>query len=183
MIAANRRLLRVKRVAITMLGVAILATTAGCRELPPDTGDVSEGRNKALVRRWIEEGFNQRNLTVVDELFAERFAVNGQIIGRDGLKQSMSRHLGGFPDLHVTIDDMLAEGQKVGIWYTVEGTHVGEFEAIPPTGNHVKWIGFDLFSIDGGKIAEARFLSDFYGLLTQLGATVSLPSSHEPVPP
>ena len=88
------------------------------------------------------------------------------MIGRDGLKQSMSRHLGGFPDLHVTIDDIAAEGKNVGIWYTVEGTHRGEFEAIPATGNHVKWVGVDLFSFDGGKISEARFLSDFQGLLT-----------------
>ncbi len=144
--------------------------------------DASE-RSKALVVRWIEEGFNQRNLMVVDELFAEEFAVNGQVIGRDGLKRNMSRHLEGFPDLHVTIDDMLAEGQKVGMWYTVEGTHRGEFEAILPTGNHAKWVGFDSFSIEGGRIVNARFLSDYHGLLTQLGATVSPPSSQERVRP
>jgi steroid delta-isomerase-like uncharacterized protein len=163
----------------TVLWLAILATIAGCQQQPSDTREASTERNKALVRRWIEEGFNQRSLKVVDELFAERVAVNGQIVGRDGLKQSMRRHLGGFPDLHVTIDDIVAEGRKVGIWYTVEGTHRGAFEAIPPTGNHVKWVGFDLFSIDGDKISEARFLSDFHGLLTQLGATVSLPRSPE----
>jgi predicted ester cyclase len=93
------------------------------------------------------------------------------------MKQSMNRHLRGFPDLHVTIDDILAEGQKVGVWYTVEGTHRGEFDGIAPTGKRVKWVGFDLFSVQDGKIAEARFLSDFHGLLTQLGASVSLPTS------
>jgi steroid delta-isomerase-like uncharacterized protein len=175
--------MRATRAAITLLALAILATTAGCRQPAPHTGDDSEERNKSLVRRWIEEGFNQRNLAVVDELFEERFAVNGQVIGRDGLKQNMSRHLAGFPDLHVTIDDMLAEGRKVGLWYTVEGTHGGEFEAIPPTGNHVKWTGFDLFTIEKDKIAAARFLSDFHGLLTQLGATVVLPRSQEEVRP
>ncbi|MGH2374897.1 MAG: ester cyclase [Gemmatimonadales bacterium] len=165
--------------ATTILWVAMLATTAGCQQQPSDTTEALTERNKALVRRWIEEGFNQRNLKVVDELFAERVAVNGQIVGRDGLKESMSRHLRGFPDLHVTIDDIVAEGRKVGIWYTVEGMHRGEFEAIAPTGNHVNWIGFDLFSIEGDKISEARFLSDFHGLLTQLGATVSLPRPPE----
>jgi steroid delta-isomerase-like uncharacterized protein len=161
-----------------VIGLAILAT-AGCQRQPADVREASTEPNKALVRRWIEEGFNQRSLKVVDELFAERVTVNGRVVGRDGLKQSMSRHLGGFPDLHVTIEDIVAEGRKVGIWYTVEGTHQGEFEAIPPTGNHVKWVGSDLFGIDGGKISEARFLSDFHGLLTQLGATVSLPRSPE----
>jgi steroid delta-isomerase-like uncharacterized protein len=160
-----------------VLGVGILASAAGCRQRPPDTEDASAGRNKTLVRRWIEEGFNQRSLTIVDELFSEQFAVNGRVIGRDGLKQSMSRHLAGFPDLRVTIDDILADGAKVGIWYTVEGTHQGEFEAIPPTGTRVKWEGFDLFVIEDGRIVNARFLSDFHGLLTQLGATLSLPST------
>jgi steroid delta-isomerase-like uncharacterized protein len=148
---------------------------SGCHRQAPDTRDTPTEHNKALVRRWIDEGFNRQSLTVVDELFAERVAVNGQVIGRDGLKQSMRRHLGGFPDLHVTIDDILAEGDKVGIWYTVQGTHQGEFEAIPPTGNRVSWVGFDLFSFEGGKISEARFLSDIHGLLAQLGATLSPP--------
>jgi steroid delta-isomerase-like uncharacterized protein len=167
--------MRVGRAALLILWVAILATAAGCQQQSPAHRAASTDRNKALVRRWIDEGFNQRNLAVVDDLFAEQVVVNGQVIGRDGLKQSMSRHLGGFPDLQVTIDDILAEGRKVGIWYTVQGTHRGEFEAIPPTGNQVKWVGFDLFTIEGGKIVEAHFLSDLHGLLTQLGATVSPP--------
>ncbi|HEV8598946.1 MAG TPA: ester cyclase [Gemmatimonadales bacterium] len=156
--------------------MAILAIAAGCQQQPPATKDAFTDRNQALVRRWIDEGFNQRHLAVVDDLFADQVVVNGQVIGRDGVKQSMSRHLGGFPDLRVTIDEILAEGRKVGIWYTVQGTHQGEFAAIPPTGNQVKWVGFDLFTIEGGKIVEARFLSDLHGLLTQLGATVSPPN-------
>jgi steroid delta-isomerase-like uncharacterized protein len=138
-------------------------------------GDSPTERNKGLARRWIEEGFNKRNLTVVDELFAERFAVNGHAIGREGLRQSMSRHIASFPDLHVTIDDMVAEGGKVGLWYTVEGTHQGEFEGIPPTGKQVKWTGSDLLTIEGGKVSEGRFLSDSLGLLRQMGASVSPP--------
>jgi steroid delta-isomerase-like uncharacterized protein len=138
-------------------------------------GDSLTERNKGLARRWIEEAFNKHNLTVVDELFAERFAVNGHAIGREGLRKSMSRHIAAFPDLHVTIDDMVAEGGKVSLWYTVEGTHQGEFDDVPPTGKHVKWFGSDLLTIDGGKISEARFLSDSLGLLRQLGATVSPP--------
>jgi hypothetical protein len=111
----------------------------------------------------------------VDELFVERFAVNGHVIGRDGLKQSMSRHLRGFPDLHVTIDDILAEGNRVGVWYTVEGTQRGEFEGIAPSDKHVRWFGFDLLTVEEGKISDGRFVSDLLGLLKQLGATVSPP--------
>jgi predicted ester cyclase len=124
-----------------------------------------------------EEGFNKRNVGVVDELFAERFAVNGQVIGRDGLKHSISRHFARFPDLHVTIDDIVAEGNKVGLWYTVEGTQRGEFEGIQPTLKQVKWFGFDLLSLEGDRIAQGRFISDSLGLLRQLGATVSPPGT------
>jgi steroid delta-isomerase-like uncharacterized protein len=168
-----------RRSITVLLFAALLASAVGCQREATGMAGTRTDRNKALVRRWIEEGFNKRQLSVVDELFAEHVAVNGQAIGRDGLKQSMRRHLSGFPDLHVTINDILAEENDVGIWYTVEGTHQGEFETIPPTGKHVRWVGFDLVRLNGGKIFEARFLSDFFGLLTQLGARVTLPSDRD----
>jgi len=162
------------------LGLAVLTCLVSVDSLAYAQGkpgaSISQAeRNKRLVRRWIEEGFNKRNLVVVDELFGERFAVNGHVIGPDGLKQSMSRHLVGFPDLHVTVDEIVAEENRVGIWYTVEGTHEGEFEGIAPTHKQVKWSGFDLMTFEGDRIAEGRFVSDLFGLLKQLGATVSLP--------
>lgn len=158
-----------------MFWLAVLAIIAGCERQPIDRTEDIGDENKALVRRWIEEGFNRQNLAVVDELIAEQFSVNGQTIGRDGLRMSMSRHLMGFPDLRVTIDDILAEGSKVGVWYTAEGTHRGEFEGIPATGKRVKWSGFDLLTVEHGKITQARFISDFFGLMTQLGAQPQSP--------
>jgi steroid delta-isomerase-like uncharacterized protein len=168
---------------VRWVGLAVLTCLAGWDSLADaqalrGAGDGVE-RNKQLVRRWIEEGFNKRSVTVVDELFAERFTVNGHVIGRDGLKQSMSRHLVGFPDLQVTVDEIVAEENKVGIWYTVEGTHRGEFEGIPPTHKQVKWSGFDLMTVEGGRIAEGRFVTDLMGLLRQLGATVSPPRAQQ----
>jgi steroid delta-isomerase-like uncharacterized protein len=162
---------------IAVSWIAVLALIAGCDSLRIDRTEGISGENKAVVHQWIEEGFNRQNLVVVDELFAEQFSVSGQTIGRDGLKTSMSRHLIGFPDLYVTIDDTIAEGNKVGIWYTVEGTHRGNFEGIPATGNHVKWSGFDLLTVEHGQISEARFLSDFFGLMTQLGAKPQNPEA------
>jgi steroid delta-isomerase-like uncharacterized protein len=171
----------IRRSVIAAVGAAFLMAS-GCRQAA-DTRDTATEQNTALVRRWIDEGFNRRSLAVVDELFAERVVVNGQVVGRDGLTQSMRRHLDGFPDLHVTIDDILAEGKQVAVWYTVQGTHQGEFEAIPPTGKRVSWVGVDLFSFEDGRISEARFLSDFHGLLAQLGATVSPPHTPTRVSP
>jgi steroid delta-isomerase-like uncharacterized protein len=131
--------------------------------------------HKALVRRWIDRGFNNKDLTVVDDIFDSDVLINGQRVGRPGLKQSMSRFITAFPDLQVSITEVIAEGDKVVIWYTVQGTQNGEFEGIRPTGKQVRWIGADLFRIERGKIVECRFVDDSLGLLRQLGATVSLP--------
>lgn len=166
---------KARRYTTMLICVAAAVIAASCRPQLSDMNDAEAERNKGFVRRWIEEGFNRQNLSVVDELFADGIAVNGNVVGRAGLKQSMSRHLAGFPDLHVTIDDIIADEGQVGIWYTVVGTHRGEFEGIPPTGRRVTWVGFDLFTIDNGMISKARFLSDLLGLLEQLGATVTPP--------
>jgi steroid delta-isomerase-like uncharacterized protein len=130
-------------------------------------------QKEALARRFLEEGFNGRRLAVVDEIFAPDFAVNGQVVGRAGLKQSMGRFLGAFPDLQVTIDEIVGEGDLVGIWYTAEGTHRAEFQGIPASGKRVKWVGADLFHVEGGTIARARFVDDSLGVLRQLGVTLS----------
>jgi predicted ester cyclase len=126
-------------------------------------------QNKALVRRWINEGFNARRPDVVNEVFAETVVINGQPTSRARLRQNMAQRLTAFPDLEVTITEMLAEGNKVAIWYTARGTHRAEFEGVAPTGRRVTWDGADLLHIAGQTIAEGRFLDDSLGLLRQLG--------------
>ena len=141
----------------------------------PTPAKASQEDYKALVRRWIEQGFNNKDLAVVDELFIPDVVINGQSVGRSGLRQSMQRFLSAFPNLRVTITEVLAEGNKVVIFYTVQGTQTGEFEGIPATGKLVRWSGADHFRIENGKIAECRFVDDSLGLLRQLGATLSPP--------
>lgn len=169
-----------RKVMFLWLGLGILTCVGASQSMDGALSQqrkeaISLEQNKALVRRWIEEGFNKRDLKVVDELFVEDFIVNGRKIGRGSLKQSMSRHLTAFPDLHVMIAEIIAEGDKVGIWYTVQGTQKGEFEGIPPTGKQVNWVGVDLLRVAGGKIVEGQFVDDSLGLLRQLGATVTPP--------
>src|SRR5512132_826147 len=163
------------------VGIAVLISISGSQSIggaqsQPDRG-VGLEQNKALVRRWIEEGFNKRDVRIADALFVQGFIANGQKIGREGLKHSMTRHLTAFPDLRVVINEIIAEGDKVVIWYTVQGTQKGEFDGVPATGKQVNWVGADLFHIVAGKIVEARFVDDSLGRLRQLGATVSPPPS------
>src|SRR5262245_5706672 len=99
--------MRAHHLAIAVFCAVMSTTAAGCSQRTSDTLSPSADRNKLLVRRWIDEGFNQRRVTVVDDLFAERVAVNGQVVGRDGVKQNMQRHLRGFPDLRVNVDDIV----------------------------------------------------------------------------
>ena len=161
---------------LLQLGLVLLLCSGGLqsavRAQSPAAPSQSETEpNKALVRRWIEEGFNQHNLQVVDAIFAETLTINGHLMGRENLKQNMSRWLAAFPDLHVTIDTMIGEGNSVGLWYTVKGIHKGAFEGIPPTGRQVSWVGVDLLRIESGRIAQGTFVDDSLGLLRQLGAT------------
>ena len=149
------------------IGVAAVACSMPSQMNPED--------NKALVRRWIDQGFNNKDLTVVDEIFISEVIINDQVVGHLGLKKSMSGFITAFPNLRVTITDVVAEGDRVAVWYTVQGAQTGEFQGIRATDKPVRWIGADLFRIVNGKIVECRFVDDSLGLLRQLGATVSLP--------
>ena len=145
------------------------AQSMGVAQSQQRTGGASLEQNKALVRRWIEEGFNKRDLKVVDESFGEDFIVNGLKVGRGKLKQSMSRHLDAFPDLHVVIDEIIAEGDKVGIWYTAQGTQRGEFQGVPPTGKHVNWVGVDFDASRAARSLRADSWMIRWGFCDNLG--------------
>jgi steroid delta-isomerase-like uncharacterized protein len=131
--------------------------------------------NKALCRRFFEQVWNNRNLAAIDELFAPnyvRHAGTGPEFGTG--PQSMHRmvnfYLGSFPDVRFTIDDVVAEQDKVVLRWTARATHQGQFEGIQPTGKAVNVSGTTLVRIAGGKIAEAWDNFDALGLLQQLGA-------------
>ena len=163
------------------IGIAAVLFSGGFQSMPAakpaqTAAKTSQEEYKTLVRRWFEQGFNNKDLTVVDALFIPEVIVNAQRIGRVGLKQSMSRFITAFPNLRVTITEVVAEGDKVVIWYTAQGTQTGEFEGIRATGKQVRWYGADLFWVEKGKIVECRFVDDSLGLFRQLGATLSPPN-------
>jgi steroid delta-isomerase-like uncharacterized protein len=129
--------------------------------------------NKALVRRFYEEGVHNPDL--FDELLAPTYVLyfSGSpqpISGIAHAKQLMVVYSSAFPDLQCTTEDMVAEGDKVAIRNTWRGTHQGAFQGLPPTGKHVTFTGSDIYRVVGGKIAEQWAELDALGLMQQLGA-------------
>jgi steroid delta-isomerase-like uncharacterized protein len=136
---------------------------------------VSAEENKALVRRSFEEVFNQGNLDAVEEIFAPDFVLHDptspeEIRGTEGMRQYVSMYRTAFPDLQQTIEDQIAEGEKVATRLTGRGTHQGELTGIPPTGNQVEAPGIVINRISGGKIAESWANYDALGMMQQIGA-------------
>jgi len=109
------------------------------------------------MQRLYEEAFNQGNLSVVDELFSPTFrdlSTPAQSPGVAGVKSYIAAVREGFPDIHVTIEDMIVEADKIAVRTKWHGTHLGMYEGIAPTGKHVTRTMIQLFSLVNGKIAH-----------------------------
>ncbi len=134
----------------------------------------TEDDNKATVRRYLEEVWNHRNLGIIDELAAPNYAryLSGQTapLDREGAKQRIASFHQALPDLHLTIDDLLAEGDRVVFRITFTGTQQGHFMGMAPTGRGVTFSAIDITRLAGGKIVEHWGQMDVFGLLQQLGA-------------
>jgi steroid delta-isomerase-like uncharacterized protein len=131
--------------------------------------------NKGLVRRFWEEVFNQQLLERAGEYVAQDYldhgAVPGQGLGLEGAKrQRWARYFAAIPDLHAQVDDMVAEGDRVSVRFTVTGTQVGELVGIPPSGRRFDVGGMCIYRIADGKIAEQWEQVDWLGVMRQLGA-------------
>jgi steroid delta-isomerase-like uncharacterized protein len=134
---------------------------------------MSADENKAIVRHFLEEFFNQGNWALADELFSPTFINHDpaapQARDREGLVRYFQGNHAGFPDGHTTADDIIAEGDKVVKRWTFRGTHSGEWSGMPPSGKQVTMTGFSMYRIDDGKIQEIWWNYDTLGLLQQLG--------------
>jgi len=128
--------------------------------------------NKAFVRRFYEEGVH--NPALFDELLAPTYILHfpgsPPISGIEHARQLMAVYTSGFPDLQLTTEDLVAEGDKVAIRNTWRGTHQGVFQGLAPTGKRVQFTGTDIVRVEGGKIAEQWADLDALGLMQQLGA-------------
>jgi steroid delta-isomerase-like uncharacterized protein len=134
---------------------------------------MSVEQNKETFRRWIEEGWNRGDLSVVDRLYAPAYVSHSFppdfAPDREGLKQFVTAYRTAFPDLHFTLDDVVGEGEKVIARFTGTGTHREAFMGIAATGKPFTVGGFLQARFEDGKWAEDWVSLDQLGMLQQLG--------------
>jgi steroid delta-isomerase-like uncharacterized protein len=131
--------------------------------------------NKTLVRRWFKEIWSKGNLAVADQIVAPNYANHDPAgpmpeSGREGLKKHVTAYRTALADLTFTIDDALAEGNKVTVRWTARSTHKGVLMGIAPTGKPVTVTGISVVRVTGGKVAEHWVTWDALGMMQQLGA-------------
>ena len=129
--------------------------------------------NKALLRRFFEEIYNQGYLRVADEIVAADYINHnpapGEAPGREGFKAFVAYLRRAFADLQFTIEDQVAEGDKVVTRITIRGRQEGEFAGIPPTGKLVTVTAISIHRFADGQIQESWLNWDALGLVQQLG--------------
>ncbi len=130
--------------------------------------------NKSIMRRAYDEILNEGRLEVADELIAEDMIEHerfpGLESGREGFKTFVTTFREAFPDLQVTVEDMIAEGDKVAARATMRGTHQGEFLGIPPSGNSIEVPVVDIARFADGMGVEHWRVTDNMAMMVQLGA-------------
>ena len=130
--------------------------------------------NKSIVHRFAQV-WTAGKLHIVDELADPNIVVSYPIPpepmrGTEQFKTYLKRIFTGLPDAEVTVDEILAEGDKVACRWTMNGTHKGTFFDIPPTGRSVQISGFTFYRIADGKVVEETGMGNTFSLMQQLGA-------------
>jgi steroid delta-isomerase-like uncharacterized protein len=130
-------------------------------------------QNKAIVRRWVEGGWNGGNLDLVDEFYADDYTLHDPAMpvhGREGFKQYVTMYRSVFPDLRFALEDVIAEGDTVAWRITACGTHQGALMGIPPTNKPVAISAIIISRFVDSKWTEDWLSIDMLGMLQQIGA-------------
>jgi steroid delta-isomerase-like uncharacterized protein len=136
---------------------------------------MSVEENRALIQRFVEEVFNHGNLDDVDDIYAPDYVGHTagspeQTLGPEGVREFVELYRSAFPDLHTTIEDIVAEGDKVAYRWTAVGTHRGELLGVAPSNNRVELTGITIERIEGSKIVETYNNFDQLGMMRQIEA-------------
>ena len=136
---------------------------------------MSPEENKTIVRQYLEAVWNQKDMSVIDKCIAPDLIQHVRNVppGPEGIKRFFQMIYSSFPDAHLTVDDMLAEGDQVMWRFTVRATHLGPFRGIPPTGKSFTLTGMAMTRMREGQMVENWNETDDLGMLQQLGVLPS----------
>lgn len=130
-------------------------------------------QNKDIARRYLVDVWGNWDFEAEKELVAEDLVDHNALPdlppGREGHHRFLLICQNAFPEIDVTIDELIAEGDKVGYQWRIRTTHKGEFMGVPPTGKEITLTGSDIVRIEDGQIAETWHIEDNLGLMQQLG--------------
>ncbi len=128
--------------------------------------------NKTIVCRWVE-AFNDGDLDAVEELLTDSYVRHDpnspEVHGPEEEKQLIAIYRSAFPDLHFTLEDIVAEDDRVATRLGISATHEGELFGIPPTGKQLAFTAMELYRLKEGKIEEQWVNVDTLGMMQQLG--------------
>ena len=133
--------------------------------------------NKAIVRRFFEEGPSKGDLVATNELLSPNFSLHTLLPsapGIQGINDIITTCRAAFEHLNVNVEDMVAEGDKVTARFMARGVHKSRFMNLPPTGRPITMTGIEIFRIEDGKIAELWAEANLLGLMQHLGAVPAL---------
>jgi steroid delta-isomerase-like uncharacterized protein len=170
-----RKIRETRRFLIPVIGLtALLVILSGCESQENGKSDnlkTLEEKNKDFVRANTEDFWNKHNIAAYDKYYTTDFIIHHADgdQNREQDKKLCQAFFSAFPDLHLTLNDLVAEGDKVAFW-TANCTHKGEFMGIPATGKRIEFKGIDVYRIADGKIAEVWASGDYLGMMQQLGA-------------
>jgi len=138
--------------------------------------------HKLLFGRLYHSVWNERRLEYIEQVIAETHAlgdptVSGRGVGPVAYRRQVERFLMGLPDLKFNVDETITEGDKLVVYWTIAGTHKGEFLGVPPTNKKVAFSGITINQIGDGKILESTVIWDGLGLIKQFG--IELPVQYE----
>ena len=130
--------------------------------------------NKAIVRRFVEEVWGKADIAAVEQLVHPDITVAYPLLpevvhGREAFKEVLAQVQTALPDVHASLDELIAEGDKVVARWAMAGTQQGAFGSIPPTGKSVRWTGISICRVADGQVIEDRGEEDALGLMQQLG--------------
>lgn len=133
---------------------------------------MSTEENKTNIRRVYVEALNKGNMAVIEELYSPDHVLHTSsenIHGPEGFKQFIMMYRSAFPDLQFTVEDLIAEEDKVVSHYTASGTHRGNFQGIAPNNKHVTTTGIAISRFEHGKVVESWLIFNALSMLQQLG--------------